>query len=334
LVMDYLPQKRRQTSKGWIIFDAQCCHHRGHNKDTRSRGNLLLADDGSIVVNCYNCGFKTRYKGSHISQKFEQWLGYLNVPREKIQEAKLQLLSMKINGNFPDEIEQPIFYKDDFSEVELPENAVPIESLLLDESSDSDFWSCLEYLNNRGPALSSSWDYHWSKSNKWDLNKRIIIPFRHKGNIVGWTARYAGTPPSGTPRYYNSDVPNGYLFNADVINKPKRKFVIIVEGPFDAITIDGVAALGSEMNKSQIMWLNSTDKEKIVLPDRQRKNQNLIDIALNNNWSVSFPDWEENIKDAADAQLRYGQLYTLASIIKFRTNSRLQIEIKRKMFRG
>ena len=119
-----------------------------------------------------------------------------------------------------------------------------------------------------------------------------------------------------------------------MINKRHRKFIIVVEGPFDAISIDGVAAFGSEMNKSQIQWLNSSDKEKIVLPDRQRKNQGLIDIALSNDWSVSFPCWEENIKDAADAQRQYGQLYTLASIIKFRTNSRLQIEIKRKMFRG
>jgi len=334
LIYDYLPAKRRQTSKRWIVFNAPCCHHRGHNQDTRSRGNMLVADDGSIVVNCYNCGFKARYKGSELSQKFQTWLGYLNVPREKIQEAKLQLLSMKINGDFPDEVDTPVFYREDFPEVDLPEYSLPIASLADDNISDKNYIQTIEYLQSRGPAIYNGWDYHWSASSKWDLNKRIIIPFRHKGKIVGWTARYAGKPPEGTPRYYNSNVPTGYLFNADVIHKPKRKFVILVEGPFDAIAIDGVAALGSEMNKSQIMWLNSTDKEKIVLPDRQRKNQHLIDIALSNEWSVSFPEWEENIKDAADAQLRYGQLYTLASIIKFRTNSRLQIEIKRKMFRG
>ena len=333
LVFDYLPHKRRQTSKGWTVFDAQCCHHRGHNKDTRGRGNMLVADDGSIIVNCYNCGFKAQYKGSNISQNFQQWLGYLNVPKEKIQEAKLQLLSMKINGDFPDEVEVPVFYNEDFPEVDLPERAVPIDFLIDDQQNDVNLHLCIDYLKSRGPAISSGWDYHWSSSTKWDLNKRVIIPFRHRGKIVGWTARYAGSPPNNTPRYYNSDVPKGYFFNADVIRKPKRKFVIIVEGPFDAIAIDGVAALGSEMNKSQIMWLNSTDKEKIVLPDRQRKNQSLIDIALDNGWSVSFPEWEENIKDAADAQLRYGQLYTLASIIKFKTNSRLQIEIKRKMFK-
>lgn len=334
LVFDYLPQRRRQTSKGWITFNAPCCHHRGHNPDTRSRGNLLIADDGSIVVNCYNCGFKARYKGSHIGKKFQEWLHFLNVPGEKIQEAKLQLLSMKINGEFPEEVESPIFFSEEFREVDLPENAIPILSLFEENYDNQNFLQCIDYLKSRGPAVAEGWDYHWSSSSKWDLNKRIIIPFRHKGKIVGWTARYCGKPPTGTPRYYNSDLPDNYLFNADAMLKRKRKFTILVEGPFDAIAIDGVAALGSELNKRQIMWLNSTDNEKIVLPDRQQKNQGLIDIALDNNWSVSFPDWEENIKDASDAQLRYGQLYTLASIIKFRTNSRLQIEIKRKMFRG
>ena len=335
LIFDYLPHKKRQTAKGWINFDAPCCHHRGHNRDTRSRGNLLVTDDGGIIINCYNCGFKARYKGSNLGQKFQQWLHYLNVPHEKIQEAKLQLLSMKINGDFPEETEMPVFYSQNFPEVSLPENALPIISLLEDTTSHTpDFLSCIEYLYNRGDAIANGWDYHWTSSSKWDLNKRIIIPFRHKGIVVGWTARYCGKPPQYVPRYYNSDVPTGYLFNADVINKRHRKFIIVVEGPFDAISIDGVAAFGSEMNKSQIQWLNSSDKEKIVLPDRQRKNQGLIDIALSNDWSVSFPCWEENIKDAADAQRQYGQLYTLASIIKFRTNSRLQIEIKRKMFRG
>lgn len=333
ITFDYLPHNRRQTSKGWIIFNSPCCSHRGHKPDTRSRGNVLFSEDGSIIFNCYNCGFKTRYKGSNIGQKFQQLLGYLNVPREKIQEAKLQLLSMKINGDFPDEVEMPIFYSEEFSEVDLPEHALPIDSLM-DDVTDPNFVHCVNYLKNRGPAIFNNWDYHWSMSSKWDLNKRVIIPFRHRGKVVGWTARYAGVSPKDVPRYYNSDVPKGYLFNADILTNHKRKFIIIVEGPFDAIAIDGVSALGSEMNKSQIMWLNSIDKEKIVLPDRQRKNQDLIDVALANNWSVSFPEWEENIKDAADAQLRYGQLYTLASIIKFKTDSRLQIEIKRKMFRG
>jgi DNA primase len=166
------------------------------------------------------------------------------------------------------------------------------------------------------------------------MNKRIIVPFRHRGQIIGWTGRYAGIPPANIPRYFNSDLPGGYLFNGDVINDRKREYVLVLEGPFDAISIDAVAALGSELNQQQINWLNSTDTEKIIVPDRQRKNQRLIDVALEQNWSVSFPDWEDNIKDAAQATEKYGELYTLSSIINSRTDSPLQIGVKRQLLKG
>ena len=102
----------------------------------------------------------------------------------------------------------------------------------------------------------------------------------------------------------------------------------------DAIAIDGVAALGSKLNKQQLSLLRNTDKEIIVLPDRQRKNQGLIDVALEENWAVSFPDWDDEVKDAADASCKYGKLFTLQTIIDSRTKNELQINVKRRMFRS
>ena len=84
----------------------------------------------------------------------------------------------------------------------------------------------------------------------------------------------------------------------------------------------------------EIALLNSVDIEKIVVPDRQRQNQNLIDTALEQHWSVAFPDWKSSIKDAAEASTIYGKLYTIYSIINSRTNSELQINFKRKLLKG
>jgi DNA primase len=166
------------------------------------------------------------------------------------------------------------------------------------------------------------------------MNQRIIIPFFHNKKIVGYTGRFAGKPPKDVPRYLNSELPGNFLFNSNVMTKNNRKFIILVEGPFDAIAIDGVAALGSTLNKNQIAWLNAVDKEIIVLPDREAKNQDLIDCAIEQKWSVSFPSWEKNIKDAADASKIYGKLYTIFSVIKSRTNSELQIKMKRQLLKG
>lgn len=334
LVQDYLPAKRKQTAKGWIVFNSVCCHHRGHNQDTRSRGNLLLTADGGMVANCYNCGFKTSYRGGDISHNFENWLRYLGVPLNKIQEAKLEILSKKLSGELETLAAPDIFRTESFPEVDLPKHCKPIDNWLDSDEIADELVGCIEYLASRGRAVAGGWQYYWTPSSKWDLNRRIIIPFYHNNKIVGWTGRYAGTPPHDVPRYFNSDVPTGYLFNSRVINQPRRNFILIAEGPFDAIAIDGISPFGSTMNKQQIAWLNSTDKEKVVVPDRQLKNQDLIDTALEQGWSVSFPDWETGVKDAADASKLYGRLYTLASIIKSRTSSRLQIGMKRKMIRG
>jgi hypothetical protein len=335
LINDYLPIKRKQTQKGWITFNAPCCHHRGHNLDTRGRGNFLAVGDGTLLVNCYNCGFKARYSGGDISHGFEAWMGYLGIPREKIQEAKLEILSKKLSG----EIQQsehngisPIY--ENYKEVPLPDGSASFASYLEKEDQHPWFVNCLEYLSSRGRAVATGWDYFWSPSRKNDLYKRIIIPFYHRGRIIGWTGRYCGTPPKNVPRYLNSDLPGGYLFNSDVLLSKDRKYAIIVEGPFDAISIDGISPLGSTMNKHQVSLLNSVDVEKIVLPDRESKNQELIDVALANDWSVSFPYWEEKIKDAADASKKYGKLYTISSIIGARTKSKLDIGMKRQMLKG
>ena len=333
LIAENLPQKRRTSPRGWLMFNAPCCIHRGHSRDTRMRGNMLILPDGHIAYNCYNCGFKTVFDNVNISRNFENLMDWMGIPAEDTRKVKLEVLQNKLAGVTALPTHDDLDFLRDFKEVQLPEGARPIEAIMEDDEISDKFAGCMDYLFSRGDAVAQGWDYHWTPSTKWNLDQRIIIPFYYRDKIVGWTARYAGTPPSGTPRYYNSDLQTGYLFNCDAITKGTRKYIILVEGPFDAVAIDGVAALGSKLSRQQLSWLNSTDREIILLPDRQRNNQGLIDIALEQGWSVSFPDWEDDVKDAADASCRYGKLFTLRTIIDSRTNSALQIGTKRKMFR-
>jgi len=334
LVAENLPQKRKTSPRGWLMFNAPCCTHRGHSRDTRMRGNMLILPDGHIAYNCYNCGFKTVFDNINISRNFENLMNWMGIPNEDIRKVKLEALQNKLAGVTALPSHEDLDFLRDFKEVQLPEGARPVEAIMEDDEIAPQFATAIEYLFSRGDAVAQGWDYHWSSSTKWNLDQRIIIPFYYRDKIVGWTARYAGTPPSGTPRYYNSDLQTGYLFNCDAITKGNRKYIILVEGPFDAIAIDGVAALGSKLSRQQLSWLNSTDREIIVLPDRQKNNQGLIDIALEQGWSVSFPDWEDDVKDAADASCRYGKLLTLRTIIDSKTNSALQIGTKRKMYRS
>ena len=94
-----------------------------------------------------------------------------------------------------------------------------------------------------------------------------------------------------------------------------RKFVIVTEGPFDAITTSGVSILGSEINDIQRELIEGLNRRIIVVPDRDKPGQKLINQAIEFGWSVAFPEWDKSIEDTADAVSKYGRLFTLKSIL-------------------
>jgi hypothetical protein len=335
ILLEHLPLKRRQNNKGWITFDSPCCHHRGHNPDRRSRGNCLINADGTVIYNCYTCGYKTGFDGTHLGLKFESLLRWLGVSSDHLTSIKLEILKNQLDGIDSNEHSQEIFRLPTFKEIPLPPHSHPIDEISQWEDPPEQYLKVLDYLVNRGDAICSNYSFYWSSSHKNDMCDRLIIPFYHRNKIVGWTARYAGDIPSpSTPRYFNSELQSGYIFNDLAMHRSERYSVILVEGPFDAIAVDGIGALGSKLSREQIAHIECSGKEIVLLPDRQKKNQDLIDIAIERGWYVSFPEWEDDIKDAADAAKRYGRIYTVRSTLASKTNSHLEINLKRQMFRN
>ena len=162
------------------------------------------------------------------------------------------------------------------------------------------------------------------------LNERVIIPCYHKNKIVGWIARHVKPNKTDKPKYYVS-VQRNYLFNCDQLYTKDRQYAIIVEGPFDAIGIDGIAICGSQISAGQSEYLNSFKKEYILMPDRDRAGKKMIVQAIQNGWSVSFPNWGDNVKDVADAVKKYGRIFTLQSIINNAEKNPVKINIKKRM---
>lgn len=333
VLLSHLPIKHRVSPRGWLTFDAPCCHHRGHKPDRRGRGNLMLSPDGKVGYNCYNCGLKTKFDGYELSKIFESLLHWLGVSSEEILQVKLGLLSQQLEGGGPDSTDKDVTWQPRFKPVDLPMHSVPLEQVATWEDLPDECLQVVGYLSTRGQAIAGGYSYYWSSTHKHDMNMRLIIPFYHQDQIVGWTARYAGTPPKGTPKYFNSELQPGYLFNDAALHKQGRRFVLLAEGAFDAIAIDGVAALGSELSQEQVAQLQTCGKKIVVAPDRQRRNQGLIDAALRYGWCVSFPEWEDEIKDAAQASEKYGRLYTVRTILENCTDSQLQISVKRQLFK-
>ena len=162
----------------------------------------------------------------------------------------------------------------------------------------------------------------------FDFDKRLIIPFYWKGDVVGYTGRIF--EPIDKVKYY-TDVQPGYVFNMDV-QEWSRKFVIVTEGPFDAITVSGVSILGSEVNDTQRELIDGLNRKVILVPDRDRPGEKLVDQAIEFGWSVAFPEWEDDITDVADAVKKYGRLFVMQTILQSAESSKLKIDLKRKMY--
>ena len=143
--------------------------------------------------------------------------------------------------------------------------------------------------------------FMYSTDKFWDVNKRLLIPFYWKGDIVGFTGRLFEKLEK--VKYY-TDVQPGYVFNMDAQDWT-RKFVIVTEGPFDAITISGVSILGSEINDIQRELIDGLNRKVIVVPDRDAPGEKLINQAIEFGWNVAFPEWEDNVEDvpADDVEL-------------------------------
>jgi len=111
---------------------------------------------------------------------------------------------------------------------------------------------------------------------------------------------------------------------------PNAKFVIVTEGILDAMCIGGVGILSNNASETQAEIIDTLAREVILVPDRDSAGQKLIDDALEYGWSVSFPEWESDVKDINDAVVRYGKLFTLKSIIDAKQTMSLKINLMRK----
>ena len=320
----YLPAKRKQTPSGWLAFNAPCCEHNGTTPDTRQRGGLIANADEGVSFHCFNCGFKTSWRnGRNLSFKMKKFMRWLNVPDDTITKLALQVLQTKTDSTG----HKTFITLPKFVSKELPPKSKPIHEwadykALEPGGIDKDLFKVLEYIAARKVNLNE-YDFYWTPET-W-YRDILIIPFYYREKVVGYTARKV---IESKVKYLSEQQP-GYVFNIDE-QTDDRKYVVAVEGPIDAIAIDGVALLGSEIKEQQTALLNSLGKHVIVVPDRDEAGQKLVYDAMEAGWSVSMPDWSQDIGDANDAVRKYGRLHTLYSIVKNAEESQLKIKLRMK----
>jgi hypothetical protein len=244
-----------------------------------------------------------------MGHKLKTLLRQIGVDEGEVQRLNLQLMSERDDSQISERtIEET--WKPEWPAINIPGNPT-----LTCEA--------VEYLAER--KMSGLADWHYCDAKFWNIDKRVILPYMWQGKTVGYGARWIGTPPSGTAKILRK-APTDFVFNLDPQGEP-RKFVLVVEGEFDALAVDGVAVLHNDISARQAQLIADLDVEPIVVPDKDRSGAKLAERAVELGWSVSFPDWDAGIKDAADAAKAYGRVATLNSILQSREDNALKIKI-------
>lgn len=320
-VLNRIPGKKASPG-GWMSINCPMCIAMGESRpDTRKRGGFNFTEDSSIVFNCFNCGFKTGWKpGGILGSKFVELLKGLGVDDSAASKLKVQSYQERELTAIPETKVETI--KLDWNEMPLPEGAKPI-----DENTPS---YILEYLQSRGVGVYSNWNYYWTPNTFMNLDERIIIPCYFKEKIVGWITRHVYPNKIDRPKYYVK-LQRNYMFNLDQLYTSERKYAILVEGPFDAIGIDAIGLLGAKINQVQANYLNTFDRKFILVPDQDKSGERLVAEALRYGWSVSFPQWDDDVKDVADAVKKYGRLFTLKGILDAVEDNPTKIGIKTRI---
>lgn len=266
-----------------------------------------------------------------MGYKFRKLLSWMGGAESDIQQLVFEAMRERSDMIAKGELILPKVkeeFEANFSPRALPEKSVPFSQwasiIALSDNTQhipQGVLDAAEYVHRRGIDMSR-YDFYWSET----MPRRVIIPFTWQGEIIGYSAR--GLSSVVKPKYLHQ-MDSGYVFNVDK-QKPDWEYVIVTEGVFDALSIDAVAVLHAEINKQQIDLLESLNKEIVVVPHVDNAGSKLIDIALENGWSVAFPIWMEVCKDISQATEQYGAPFTLMDILRNVERSKIKIELKRR----
>jgi hypothetical protein len=249
--------------------------------------------------------------------KLKNWLGWLGVDITAINALTLWCLDQRDEAAVLEQYNRP---EVEIKRYALPESAVPIE-----QCTDP---RLVEYLNQRG-VLTDRFKFYWSPDRTADLANRVIVPFYYHKELVGYTAR--SVVPTQRVKYYMQADAGRIVFNLDHQHY-SRTAVVVCEGPFDAMSIDGVAVMHNEISSTQAQLIHDLHKQTIVVPDGDAAGCKLIASALEYGFAVSFPDYLNTCKDINEAAQRYGRVYVLKDILTSQESNPTRIRLRAKKF--
>jgi hypothetical protein len=244
------------------------------------------------------------------------FLSWCGVPDEQITKWNFESLQQK-------DLIEYIKVKKQKSKVKFKETKLPEDAILIDENN-IDHKKYADYIKSRGLSVND-YPFMITPDEEGRNSNRIVIPYTFEGKIVGHISRYLD---NRIPKYIKEQQV-GYVFGYD-LQKPEYEVCVVVEGIFDALSINACALTHDTISDEQAEILRKLNKKIIVVPDLDKSGMTICDRAIELGFYVSIPNWDDDIKDTNDAILKYGRVPTLLSILQSATNSKIKIELQRK----
>ena len=318
-ILAYLPAKRKPSPQGWLSFNAVCCTHNGNSADRRGRGGIKVTEQG-WSYHCFNCSYTASFVlGRTVSFKAKRLLGWMGVPDNEIDMLNLESLRHRsIHGILEDR--QRTFNTLSAIEFEESDDFPPFSEVITPEHPR--YW---DYIRKRKvpedfPMMTAikTDGVHW-------VRPFVLVPFTYDNRVVGWCARFLDDKQ---PKYINHSQP-GYVFGTD-LQHANWQHVLVMEGIFDALSIDGLAVMHNTISDAQARLIRSLGREVIVVPDQDEAGMRLVDRAVELGWAVSMPNWPTGVKDVNDAVIQLGRLGCLLTIMQAKETSKIKIELRKK----
>lgn len=317
-IYDLLPANKRHRNNGWEYFCGECCSET-ELPDRKFRANVKFEED-SFVYNCFNCHYRTGFTlGQYLSKKCEHLLKLYGASYEQIKTLK-QMIKEYNEKNGDGTTQEKVIYRPRTIR-EIPSMYESINESIKNKVNSPTLTKVLNYITLRNPRLLEWADLMWAEG-----QDNFLIPCYEFGEVVGYTLRSLN---DYSRNKYIHFTPEGYIHNFDTLFK-EREYNIICEGDLDAMAIDGLGILSSEITSERLKRLLSYNngQELIICPDRDKAGSKLVKQVIEENlpFSVSFPNWERGIKDVEEAVRKYGRLYVVYNILMNKEKDKQKIK--------
>ena len=328
-VRTLVPVNWRSNPSGWTSGNCPMCIVNGETRaDTKGRGGFKFEDE-KVQYHCFNCSYATGWSpGKRISYKLKKLMLQFGAHESDVQRLQLELMQeddlAKILSRKAKRKEPVVI---DWERMELPEGSTPF----MEVNKPADEWTkAADYLTTRGFDVADDRFMITDSKHPARMNKRFIIVSTYKGVPVGYTGRWVGEPPKDMPKYYNKQPPKNFVFGLDKQTADKET-VIVSEGQLDAMVTDGCSIGSNNINDDQANIIDSLKKRVVLLADADKAGMDMIKTAVERGWEVAFPEWD-GCKDAADAQMKYGRLFTVKSILESAVRNPTKIKVMSRKY--